>query len=350
MNSYQIIEFGKPLELRSYGIPKPTGTEILVRIAGCGVCHSDVHLWGGYYSLGGGKRITLVDRGAKLPFTMGHEIVGEAEALGPDATGITVGTRGVIFPWIGCGACFACTHGRELQCTTPRTIGTRRDGGYSDYVIVPHPRYIVEYGSLDPMVAATLACSGLTAYSAVKKLPEMTGDDAVVVIGAGGLGLAAVGYVAALSPARLIVGDIDRSRREAARRAGAVGTFDPSVPDAQEALKALHPQAPLGIIDFVGTEKTAQFAVDVLARCGTAVFVGLFGGEIPVSVSKIAMQNISIRGSNVGTLGEFRQLMELVRAGRVPTIPVATRKMADVNAILGDLSEGKIVGRVVMRP
>jgi D-arabinose 1-dehydrogenase-like Zn-dependent alcohol dehydrogenase len=117
--------------MRAYEVPQPRGNEVLVQVKACGVCHSDLHLWSGYYDLGGGKRIALADRGAVLPFTMGHEVVGRIVAAGPDADPSVVGRNGVVFPWIGCGQCDPCSRGMELMCETPRTIGTRKNGGYS---------------------------------------------------------------------------------------------------------------------------------------------------------------------------------------------------------------------------
>ena len=351
MRSYQIVQFGEPLEARDYETPVPQGKEVLVRVSGCGVCHSDVHLWGGYYELGGGKRITLAERGTKLPFTMGHEIVGEVVSFGPEAVGLNVGTRGAVFPWIGCGNCVDCRNGRELWCTNPRNLGTKTHGGYSDYVLVPDSRYIVEFSnSVDEKLAATCACSGLTAYSAFKKLPELTNEDVILIIGAGGVGLAAVGIAASLSRAKIVVADIDPAKREAALEAGAQSVYDSAAPDAKEQLARISERAPSGIIDFVGLPSTTQFAVEVVGRGGTVVFVGLYGAEIPVSISRISMQNIALRGSNVGTLEEFRALMALVEAGKIKSIPVQGRDMSEVNSILSDLSAGRIVGRVVMQP
>ncbi len=167
MRSYQITEFGKPLEARDYPTPAPRGTEVLMRVSACGVCHSDLHIWQGYFDLGDGKRITFADRGVEPPFTLGHEIVGEVAAVGPEAAGVAVGDRRVVYPWIGCGDCLPCRRDENLLCETPHTIGTRRDGGYSDHVIVPHPRYLVDYAGVAEDLACTYACSGLTAYSAL---------------------------------------------------------------------------------------------------------------------------------------------------------------------------------------
>ena len=108
MKAYQITSWGQPLEELEVPIPKPTGSEVLIKITSCGVCHSDIHIWDGFFDLGGGKRITLEERGLGLPFTMGHEPVGEVVELGPDATGVSVGDKRIVYPWIGCGTCEVC--------------------------------------------------------------------------------------------------------------------------------------------------------------------------------------------------------------------------------------------------
>tara|TARA_Y100001934_G_scaffold248058_1_gene308353 strand:+ start:331 stop:789 length:459 start_codon:yes stop_codon:yes gene_type:complete len=126
VESYQIIEWGKPLERREYDNPEPEGSEVLLRVTGCGVCHSDLHIWEGHFDLGEGKRITLEDRGLEFPFTMGHEVVGEVLALGPDAEGVSPGDRRVVYPWIGCGDCDTCARDDDLLCLAPRAVGMRR--------------------------------------------------------------------------------------------------------------------------------------------------------------------------------------------------------------------------------
>ena len=108
MKAYQITKWGEMLEENEVPIPKPTGTEVLIKIRASGICHSDIHIWDGYFDLGSGKRITLEERGLKLPFTMGHEPVGEVVALGPEATGVGIGDRRIVYPWIGCGVCKVC--------------------------------------------------------------------------------------------------------------------------------------------------------------------------------------------------------------------------------------------------
>lgn len=350
MNSYQLTAFNRPLELRCTEEPEAKGAEVLVRIERSGVCHSDLHIWSGFFDLGGGKRFEVSQR-MTLPFTLGHEIVGEVVALGPDADEVEVGTRGIVHPWIGCGQCHHCRAGRELRCATPRTIGTRRDGGYSDHVIVPHGRYIVPYGRLDPALAATLACSGLTAYSAIRKLPPLEAEDSILVIGAGGVGLACIGLARAMVPARILVSDVAESKREAALAQGAHGAVDGLATDAKAKIREFAgARPPAAVIDFVGSPETLRLALDAVDVGGTVVAVGLFGGEMPISTALVPLRQVVLRGSYVGSLPELRELVALMQQAPVKTVPVATRPMAEVNAIMAELQSGRITGRCVMAP
>src|SRR5262249_17909655 len=189
MREMQIIEWGKPLQPREYPTPTPTGEQVLVRVESAGVCHSDVHIWDGYFDLGGGNKVTLEQRGGKLPFTMGHEIAGEVVALGPDARGVEIGKRYAVYPRIGCGACPVCRKGEVLLALPPRTPGTRPSGGYGSHVVVPHARYLVDYGTVAQPLAATYTCSGITAFSAMKKIHDhVEVGDHFLIIGAGGVG------------------------------------------------------------------------------------------------------------------------------------------------------------------
>ena len=225
MRAMQIIEWGKPLETREYPDPEPKGEEVLLRVEAAGVCHSDVHIWDGYFDLGGERRISLESRGVHLPFTMGHEIAGEVAALGPRASGVEVGDKVVAYPWIGCGECAVCRKGEELLCLNPRTLGTRRPGGYGTHVIVPHGRYLLPHDGVPQGLAATYTCSGITAYSALKKTRgHLDVDDHLVIIGAGGVGGSAVHIAPAAVAGKVIVADIDAQKRAQARQMGAVAT------------------------------------------------------------------------------------------------------------------------------
>lgn len=350
MRAMQIIEFGKPLELREYPTPEPTGKEVLVRVTACGVCHSDLHLWSGEFDLGEGEVLRLKDRGMKLPFTMGHEPLGTVEVMGPDADGVEVGKSYIVYPWIGCGECDVCQRGDELLCLNPQVIGTRVDGGYADYVLVPDAKYLIDYTGIPENLACTYACSGLTAYSALRKVGELTEDDYVMTIGAGGVGLSAVHFASAVTPAKIITADIDGTKRASARQVGAHETVDNSEADAVKKVLEMTGGGAAATIDFVGRPETSRFGIDCLRKGGRQIQVGLFGEKAGIPLPFFPLKMISMIGSYVGSLEEMHELMALVKEGKVPPIPVEARPLEDVNSALDDLTAGNVLGRVVVKP
>jgi len=348
MRAMQIVEFAKPLKLNNYDTPAPRGSEVLIKILSAGVCHSDLHLWEGFFDLGMGQRLDLSTRGMKLPFTLGHEIAGEVAAIGPDVNDVRVGQRFVVFPWIGCGTCAFCNDGEELLCPTPRTLGTRRDGGYADHVIVPHPRYLVDHGNTPIDLACTYACSGLTAYSAIRRTQKIKNMKKLLIIGAGGVGLAGLEVARAIHDGEIWVADIDDAKLEIAREHGAHRTFNPRDPEIAGKIAA--DGGADSAIDFVGAPASYKFAFQTVRRGGKVVMVGLFGGDSPLSLASMPMRMLTIEGSYVGNLEELHELMALVRNGKVQPMPYSTRPLEAANDVLEELKAGKIVGRVVLRP
>jgi alcohol dehydrogenase, propanol-preferring len=350
MRAMQIIEWGKPLEAREYPTPEPSGEQVLVRVESAGVCHSDVHIWDGYFDLGGGNKVTLEQRGVKLPFTMGHEIAGEVVAVGPDVRGVQVGKRYAVYPWIGCGACPVCQKGEELLCLTPRTLGTRTAGGYGSHVLVPHARYLVDHGTVDQALAATYTCSGITAYSALKKIHDHVDvGDHFLIIGAGGVGGQAVHIAPAYLAGRMLVADIDPGKRAHAREMGAVDTVDNGAADALNQVLQASGGGVAGAIDFVGSPKTMEFGINALRKGGKLVMVGLYGGAASVSTVMFPFKMMTIEGSYVGTLPDLKELLELGKAGKIAPIPIERRSAERATESLADLKAGgKVAGRVVM--
>jgi D-arabinose 1-dehydrogenase-like Zn-dependent alcohol dehydrogenase len=350
MLSFDICECGAPLQRMERPTPKPEGTQVLLRMLAAGVCHSDLHLWEGFYDLGAGKKMQLTDRGVKLPLTLGHENVGEVIAVGPDVTGVRVGDRRLAYPWMGCGECAVCTRGEEQLCTKPRSLGVFYRGGYADHLLMPHPRYLFDIGTLQPSQAAPLACSGLTAYGALKKLGALIEREPIVIIGAGGLGLMCLALHKMLGGKAAIVVDLDPVKREAALKAGAVAAIDGGAADAVKQITAAAGGGVWGAIDFVGAGSTVRLGIDSLIKGGTLVVVGLFGGELTLSTLMISLKAMTLRGSYVGSPGELAELLALVRRAGAPPVPIETRPLAAVNDALLDLKAGKVIGRVVLTP
>ena len=350
MKSYKITTYQQALECIEGAVPSPTGTQVLVRITGCGVCHSDLHLWHGYFDLGGGKR-TDASRIHALPHTLGHEIAGEVAALGESASGCEVGDAVVVYPWIGCGECEVCTEDTEQYCPHPRNLGVQVDGGYADHVIVPHSRCLYPLGELPMARAATYACSGLTAFSALGKLRDRCTDREVLIIGAGGVGLAALTLArAVLGEVTVVVADIDDRKLETARTLGADHVVNPSEDDARKQVRQVAGGNLRGAVDFVGSPASVGFGIGVLGTNSALVVVGLFGGALELSLPLLPMKGMSLIGSYVGSPADMQALMDLAKAGQVAPLPVETRALDQADQTLRDLEAGRIVGRVVLTP
>jgi D-arabinose 1-dehydrogenase-like Zn-dependent alcohol dehydrogenase len=348
MISYQIIEHGKPLQKVIHETPKPQGAEVLVRLTRSGVCHSDLHIWDGYFDLGAGKRFYVKDRGCVPPFTMGHEPFGVVEAIGPKAKGVRVGQKRIVFPWIGCGKCPMCKDELDNLCTAMRTIGVVRPGAYSTHLLVPHPKYLVDASGIDEAFAATLACSGVTAYSAVRKLAKLSPRDSVAVIGCGGVGLSTIAVLRATGVRNVIACDVDEGKLAAARDFGAKLTLDTRAPDAVQKLQGLAKGSLGGAIDLVGMPATAALGLGALRKGGRYVLVGLFGGELQHPLPAFALRAIGIVGSYVGNLQELREVVALAKKKKLKKMPLATRPASEINAILEDLKAARVLGRVVL--
>ena len=347
MKSYKFEEFGAPLQRVDEPTPEPTGSEVLVRMAACGVCHSDIHIHDGYFDLGGDRKLPL-DATTKRPHTLGHEIVGEVVTTGPDVTGIEPGTKWLIYPWIGCGKCSLCTNGEEHLCPVGKVIGLSVPGGFSDHVMVPDPMYLVDYGNVPDKIACTYACSGLTAFSALKKAQRVTSDDPVLIIGAGGVGQSAIALCNALYGVAPIVADIDEAKREDALKLGAASAIDPRDKAARKDLLKSTGGGFATVIDFVGAAPTAEFGMSVLRKGGKLIMVGLFGGSTEIPLATIPMRSITLTGSYVGSLAELKELAALGREGKVPEITVSPRSLDAANETLEALRAGQITGRAVL--
>lgn len=347
MLSYQVEAFGRPLAQVVRDTPLPQGTEVVVRVGSCGVCHSDVHLHDGYFDLGGDARLDMT-RTVRPPRTLGHEIAGVVVAVGPDAQGVQPGDRRVVFPWIGCGQCSLCQAGHEHLCNTPQALGIHRDGGFADHVVVPHARYLLDYGSLAEEQACTYACSGLTAYSALKKAGPVGPGDPLVILGAGGVGLSGIRLARQMFGIEPIVAEIDHGKWELARQAGAGQVIDPSADGALKALlKATGGAA--AVVDFVGAGSSFAFGFGALRKGGRLVCVGLLGGATPIVPAMVSMKAVSVIGSYVGSLAEMRELMDIARSGVLPDMPLTQQPLAAASAALDDLRAGRVRGRVILK-
>lgn len=342
MISYQTTTPGAPLLAVESETPQPQGTEVLIKTVACGVCHSDIHLHDGVFELGNGKQLDVHREGMVL----GHEIFGEVIALGPEADAAQVGDRRVVFPWIGCGNCAACRRGDEHLCTPGRTLGIMSPGGFADHVLVPHSRYLFDKGDVNDSLAATYACSGLTAYGALKKVGDLQDDDVIVIIGAGGVGSMAIQIARSMGIDPLVV-DIDDAKLQAAIALGVTRTFNSSDPQTAKEIRKTTGGA-YAVLDFVGAEASVSYGLGCLRKGGMLVIIGLYGGALSMPIPFLPMNARIIQGSYVGSLEDMSELMTLVRAGKIAPIEIHERPLAEANDALADLKAGKVQGRQVL--
>jgi alcohol dehydrogenase/propanol-preferring alcohol dehydrogenase len=348
MEAWAVVEAGQPLQHIDLPTPKPKGTEVLLEVTHCGVCHSDLHFWHGYYNLGGGKVMRIQDRGVTLPRAPGHEIVGRVVKAGPEAEGVAAGDLRIVYPWIGCGACDRCRDGDDNLCTEQRSLGVIEHGGFASHVVAPHPRYLVDPGTVDPAVAATYACSGITVYGAVRKALPMPPDYPIVLIGAGGLGLSAIAMLKALGHRNIASVDISADKRQAALDAGATAVVDGNVENLTQAILAVAGRQVRAVIDFVNNDTTGQAGFGALAKGGKFIAVGVSGGELTISLSGMVFRGLSVQGSLTGSPQDLRDVIALAENGKLKPLPVERLPKDKANEALHRLDEGTVTGRLVL--
>ncbi len=349
MRSYAITAYSQPLEAIDAPDPTPKGEEALIRVRRSGVCHSDIHIHEGFFDLGEAGKLRMEDRGMKLPHTLGHEVVGEVVALGPDARGVEIGGTYMVHPWLGCEKCRMCLSGRENLCAAPNALGIVRPGGYATHMLVPAAKWLVPVDGIDLDVAAPYACSGVTVYSALTKALPIEDDEWLAIIGAGGLGLNAIGIARAMGAPNIVSIDVDDAKLAAARAMGANATLNPgSVKNPVAALQEIAGGALLATLDTVGREESASLGALALKKTGRYVVVGLFGGTLKLPLPFLPQRALTVRGSYVGSRVELVELLDLVRRKNVKPLPVTLRPLADADASLRDLAAGKVTGRIVL--
>jgi propanol-preferring alcohol dehydrogenase len=354
MKAARIVKPNESLQIQDLDIPEARGSQVVVKVNSSGVCHSDIHLWEGGYEGIEGQFLKATDRGVSYPLTPGHEIAGTVERLGEEAAKqamIDKNEKVIVYPWIGEGVCPACRVGEENLCDKPRSLGVYTDGGYAEYVLVPSYKYLVKIGDLNTDVAATLSCSALTAYGAVKNAHLKPNDNVVIVGAGGGLGLMAVQLAKAVTGARIIALDLDHEKLKVAKENGADEIVSPK--DGDPAKRVMEVTNNLGadaIIDFVNASKTVESDMKMLRRRGRVVLVGLFGGELKLSLVSMPTRAYRLIGSYTGSLSDLIELVSLAKRGVIEPVVSHRFKLSQATEALQMLKDGKILGRGVINP
>jgi D-arabinose 1-dehydrogenase-like Zn-dependent alcohol dehydrogenase len=348
MRRQSLVKFDAPLCETIVETPKPQGRQVLMRIERCGLCHSDLHIQDGYADLGGGKRLDTT-RGTTLPFTLGHEIAGVVEEVGADVAQQLIGTKKAVFPWIGCGQCQNRLDGDENLCAKQRFLGVAIDGGFASHVLVPDAKYLLDYDPLPVNQAATLMCSGVTAYGALKRLVERPRQRNLLLIGLGGVGQMGLAFAQAMFKQNISVADLSQAARDSALNNGAAIAYDPAEPDITRRIIKETEGGFDAIVDFAGNDKSMAFAISVLARGGKIVVSGLMGGNFSLPMVQWVYKRMTVEGFMTGTLAEAHELMALARSGKVKPTPMQEEPMSDVQTWIDALRAGKVIGRIVLK-
>ena len=356
MRAMRLKSAGKPLEATTLERPAVGARSALVRVAAAGVCHSDLHLIAGSYDLGEGRTLTATGGGNYLPLTPGHEIAGIVEELGSEVRdeGFRPGEPVVVYPWIGCGRCRKCSTGRENLCEgTQGFLGFMRDGGFAEYVLVPDARYLVKAEGIEAAPAATLSCSGLTAFSSVRRA-RLRSDDLLVLLGLGGLGSTALSIAKATTGARVAVVDVDRSKLALATELGADLVLNSAELEPKDLIARVRTlrggRGADAVIDFVGTPGTASLGFRLLGRGGRLVVVGLMGGSFALSLPMLPLLGAEVLGNFTGSRDELIELVDLARRGIVTPVLDGVYPLSEANEVLHRLERGGVRGRAVLRP
>ncbi len=338
MRAARFYGAGKPLELEDVPMPEPGESGIVVRVRGAGDCHSDLHIIESQVPL------------PSLPLTLGHENAGVVDSVGPGIEGIRPGDAVAVFGDWGCGRCRVCVRGEENLCATPSWPGIRVDGGWAEYLLVPHARHLLPLGTLDPIQAAPLTDAGLTPYRAVRKaLPHLCPGDVVAAIGVGGLGHRALQILRALAPAaRLVAIDQSGEKLALARELGAEITIDARGDAVREIRRATEARGASAVLDFVGSEQTLRTATAAAATGGIVVLCGIAGGSIPFSFRSPRAECV-LTTSAWGTRAELEDVLRLAQLGHLRP-HVERQPLEAVNDVVARLQLGGVRGRVVLTP
>jgi propanol-preferring alcohol dehydrogenase len=307
MAAFRLLEWGRPPVLSDVPVPQPGHGEVLVRVAGVGLCHTDLH----FFEAPPGRFDYPV------PFTVGHEVGGWVAETGPDATDLVPGDAVVSLAHSWCGHCTNCIHGDDNYCLHGGSgLGFGEDGGLAEYVLVAR-HSLVSLSGLDPRTAGQLACAGNTAYHAVKKvLPKLVPGSLAVVLGVGGVGSYAVQFLRELSSAHIVAVDASADRLDFAKKLGAGSTL--LAGDSIDAeLRAISGgQGAQAVLDFVGTDETVRTALAMSAPLGSVGIIGGGGGTAHVSWSTIARECELFIPQN-GSLSDLREVVALAGSGAI---------------------------------
>ena len=334
MTAYRIVAWGEPPQLTEVPVPEPGAGEVLVEVAGNGLCHSDL-------TMAQMPASVAEALGWQLPFTLGHEVGGRIVALGPGVTGFGEGEAVALVSPASCGTCAACRRGHDSACGRGLAgRGYGRDGGLARYVVAPAPRAVVRIGRLDPVVAAPLTDAGATSYHAVDRVvPRLPDGSTAVVVGAGGLGSFAVQFLRALTPARVVAVDTNPARRDLAAELGAHEV-------AEEVDEVGGAEV---VLDFVGVDATIAAGIAAVRPYGAFGLVGSNGGTLRRPWFGGLPRDAEVFTFQGSSIADVHAVVALAEAGLVRS-EVDRFPLSRVGEAYAALDGGTLRGRAVVLP
>lgn len=342
MKAARLHEYGQALRIDDVPGPEPREGQVIVKVEGAGFCHSDLHV------IDGEVRILT-----RMPVTLGHENAGIVSAIGAGVTRVREGDPVAVFGGWGCGHCDYCVGGHEQLCIAPTWAGlSKYDGGYAEYLMVPHERYLVPLSRLKPRDAAPLTDAALTPYRAVRKaLPFLEPDYYALLIGLGGLGQYGFKMLRLLSSVPVIVVDVSEAKLSLARELGAAHAINAKDPKLLQAVMDLTGgRGVSAAFDFVGAESTLSLAVSATRTLGKVSHIGLAGGAARMKVLENTRFEVLFEATLWGTIKELREVIALAESGALTPIPTEFAPIEAVNDVYRRLKDGTVEGRVVITP
>jgi D-arabinose 1-dehydrogenase-like Zn-dependent alcohol dehydrogenase len=343
MRAAQVLAYGKPVSVNEVAEPELTDpTDVIVRVGGAGVCRTDVHILQG----------ELAEAfHPDLPLTLGHENSGWVHAVGPAVTHLSVGDPVIVHPAVTCGHCRGCRSGNDMHCRSWRFPGVDgRPGGFAELMRTDARALVRLPDGTDPAPLAPHADAGVTAMHAVRRLaPYTLPDSTVVTFGCGGVGQIAVQLLRLLTPARIVVVEIDPVRAEAARRLGAHTVLELPAPQAAAAVRELTDGfGATVVLDLVGEGDVPEHAFGLLGKGGVYSIVG-YGGSVRVEHLDMINRELTVLGNQIGSYPDLVALVDLVAQGKV-SIDSTLFPLDSVADVLRDVEAGNVPGRAVLVP
>lgn len=338
MKAAVLHDLRTPLKIERVPVPEPGHGDLLIKVTACGVCHSDLHAVDGDWT-----------PPPVLPLIPGHEVAGKVAKLGPGVTGFKVGDE-VGVPWMysSCGQCEFCLAGMETICKSAEATGYTKPGGYAEYLVAPAAYVGRLPEGTDPYAMAPILCAGVTTYRGLKRTGARPGQW-VAIVGIGGLGHIAIQYARAMG-LRVAAVDVSNEKLELAKSLGAEIVVNGAETDPVAAIQEQIGGTHAAVVTAVASKAFEQ-AVLMLRPGGTVAYIGLPGGksdEIRASISAITNWELSVRGSNVGTRQDLNEAVAFAANGLVKA-KIRTVELEDINAVLDEMRQGRIVGRAVLR-